>query len=118
MIKNLHNLALFWVKTPIFAIFFCENIFKIITSVPGHPVVQCHILRYRRLCWAKEPVGRFSSTSAEVGFEFESLSSGSGRLLAASIYILLHIFACYLPCNILRCVQINCIFFCYIKYYI
>jgi hypothetical protein len=33
----LHNLALFWVKNAnFFAIFFGENIFKIITSVPGY----------------------------------------------------------------------------------
>jgi hypothetical protein len=31
----LHNLALFWIKTPIFHNFFGENVFKIITSVPG-----------------------------------------------------------------------------------
>jgi hypothetical protein len=36
MIKILHNLALFWVKNAnFFAEFFGENIFKIITSVPG-----------------------------------------------------------------------------------
>jgi hypothetical protein len=35
----LHNLALFWAKNAIFsAEFFGENILKIITSVPGHPV--------------------------------------------------------------------------------
>jgi hypothetical protein len=31
MIQFLHNLALFCVKTPYFAKFFCENIFKIKT---------------------------------------------------------------------------------------
>jgi hypothetical protein len=36
MIKILNNLALFWVKNANFvAIFFGENIFKIVTSVPG-----------------------------------------------------------------------------------
>jgi hypothetical protein len=39
MIKNLHNLALFWVKN---ANFFCENIFKIITSVPGWKILVPH----------------------------------------------------------------------------
>jgi hypothetical protein len=39
MIKYLHYLALFRVKNAkIFAIFFCQNIFKIITSVPGRPI--------------------------------------------------------------------------------
>jgi hypothetical protein len=38
MIIILHNIALLWVKNAnFFAIFFSENIFKIITSVPGHP---------------------------------------------------------------------------------
>jgi hypothetical protein len=37
MIKILHNLALFGVKNAIFfAEFFGKNIWKIITSVPGH----------------------------------------------------------------------------------
>jgi hypothetical protein len=41
MIKILHNLALFWVKNAnFFAEFFGENILKIITSVPGHPVTD------------------------------------------------------------------------------
>jgi hypothetical protein len=40
MIKILHNLALFGVKNAnFFAEIFGENIFKIITSVPGHPVL-------------------------------------------------------------------------------
>jgi hypothetical protein len=34
--KILHSLALYWIKNAIFSpIFFGENIFKIITSVPG-----------------------------------------------------------------------------------
>jgi hypothetical protein len=38
MIKILYNLALFWVKYAIlFSKFFGENIFKNITSGPGHP---------------------------------------------------------------------------------
>jgi hypothetical protein len=38
MIKILHNLALPWVKNAkFFAEIFGENIFKITTSVPGHP---------------------------------------------------------------------------------
>jgi hypothetical protein len=40
MIKIVHNLALFGVKNAnFFAEIFGENIFKIITSVPGHPVL-------------------------------------------------------------------------------
>jgi hypothetical protein len=39
MINFFHNLALFRVKNAnFFAEFFGENILKIITSVPGHPV--------------------------------------------------------------------------------
>jgi hypothetical protein len=42
MIKILHNVALFWVKNAnFFAEFFGENIFKIITSVPGQVVRSC-----------------------------------------------------------------------------
>jgi hypothetical protein len=38
MIQFWLNLALFWAKNAIFfAKFFSENIFKIVTSVPGHP---------------------------------------------------------------------------------
>jgi Na+/melibiose symporter-like transporter len=48
MIKILHNLALFIVKNAnFFASFFCENIFKIITSVLG-PLPQ--ILSHVRHC--------------------------------------------------------------------
>jgi hypothetical protein len=47
MINFLKNLALFWVKNAnFFANFFGENIFKIITSVPGRPDAAdpCRIL--------------------------------------------------------------------------
>jgi hypothetical protein len=44
MIKFLYNLALFWVKNAnFFAKFFVENILKIITLVPGHPVWIRHL---------------------------------------------------------------------------
>jgi hypothetical protein len=47
MIKILHNLALFRVKNAnFFAEFFGENIFKIITSVPGAGVMI--LKRFRR----------------------------------------------------------------------
>jgi hypothetical protein len=46
MIKILHNLALFRVKNAnFFAEFFGENIFKIITSVPGHLRMEILIIR-------------------------------------------------------------------------
>jgi hypothetical protein len=45
MIKILHNLALFGVKKrQFFAIFFGENILKIISSTPGHPGVLSPIV--------------------------------------------------------------------------
>jgi hypothetical protein len=64
MIKILHTLAMFRVKNDnFFAEFFGENIFKIITSVPGHTGadlsgageasprrhddVQCHVAHHR-----------------------------------------------------------------------
>jgi hypothetical protein len=49
MIKHLHNLALFSVKNAIFTIFFCENIFKIIISVPatnGIRARNCKIISF------------------------------------------------------------------------
>jgi hypothetical protein len=47
MIKFLHNLALFWVKNANFLPnFFGENIFKIITSVPGRRPLPTMELRF------------------------------------------------------------------------
>jgi hypothetical protein len=47
MIQFLHNLALFWAKKAIFAKFFGENIFKIITSATGANPYDCQLHRQR-----------------------------------------------------------------------
>jgi hypothetical protein len=47
MIKLLHNLALFWVKSVNFSHFFGKNIFKIITLVPGKPHLHVRMYTFR-----------------------------------------------------------------------
>jgi hypothetical protein len=65
MIQILHNLALFWVKNAnFFAIFFSENIFKIITSVPGHP--HPHLFTSIRHLFRLDPATLWSLASPKL----------------------------------------------------
>jgi hypothetical protein len=82
MIIILHNLALFSVKnTNLFAIFFSENIFKIITSVLGRffPIVFFIAASNRSFGFGERdgPVSAFGQTKHF--FSWVLLSSGQSK---------------------------------------